>query len=138
MIDRHTFTEILTDIRHYDSQLGKLENALDVVFDNSWLDAHITDLVFTLSRSFFNDKEMYLHDIDNSDDETKAIKIRREMVESLILFFMYDGNWGSETDVLKDIYVRGDNPPISAYTTDDVYSIIYDYLTTSDNVVFHF
>ena len=134
MIERHTFVDMLETIKEYSNKIRQLETTLDCVFEN-WLTQHESDMIYHLSRAFFDTED--IRNIDWGCNEDDVVEQQQENVEDIILFFCYDGEFGNNKETLVDIYQRGDIK-MNGTTAEGIYDIIVDYLQNmGEDVTFY-
>lgn len=134
MIERHTFVDMLEEVREYSEKIRELETALDCVFEN-WITQHESNLIYHLSRAFFDSWD--IRNIDFESNEDDIIEQQQETVEDLLLFYCYDGEFGKQKEKLVDVYERG-GIKMNATSPDKVYDIIIDYLENiEEDVTFY-
>lgn len=134
MIERHTFVDMVEEVREYSEKIRELETAIDCVFEN-WMTQHESNMIYHLSRAFFDTQD--IRDIDRGRNEDGVVEQQQENVEDVILFYCYDCEFGRKKEKLVDIYQRGDMK-MNATSPDMLYDLILDYLTnTEDDVTFY-
>lgn len=134
MIERHTFVDMLETIKEYSNKIRQLETTLDCVFEN-WMTQHESDMIYHLSRAFFNTED--IRNIDWECNEDDVVEQQQENVEDLLLFYCYGGEFGKQKEKLVDVYERG-VIKMNATSPDKVYDIIIDYLENiEEDVTFY-
>ena len=134
MIERHTFVDMIETLKKYSNKIQQLETTLDCVFEN-WLTQHEHDMIYHLSRAFFDTED--IRNIDRKCNEDDIVEQQQENVEDIILFFCYNCEFGNKKESLVDIYQRG-NIKMNGTTAEGIYDIIVDYLqNTDEDVTFH-
>ena len=124
MIERHTFVDMLETIKEYSSKIRQLETTLDCVFEN-WMTQHESDMIYHLSRAFFDTDD--IRNIDRRCSKDDIIEQQQENVEDILLFYCYESEFGKQKEKLVDVYERG-VVKMSATSPDKLYDIIIDYL----------
>jgi hypothetical protein len=146
MIEKHTFVDIIESVKkHYEGQKA-LEKALNCYFeDDNFIFRLGCDIIDSLSSAFFTSDQIDFINNNKSKwgcqyhlENTTDWVPKWETVGDLICHFCWNGDFGENTDVLKDRMIIKDKDgniirSFNATTSEELFDLIMTYLSDEYN-----
>ena len=141
MIEKHTFCDLIYQLRDYWDGVVSLEKSLGTMFDNNFLTKVLDRTITTIAKGFFSTEDIdkwFVGSNSPCDDCDQSFKMNFETIEDLLYHYTCTSDFGREWGMMDDTYVITDKDGKTVETFDgdtpeELYSIIIKFLSRNDD-----
>lgn len=141
MIEKHTFCDLMYQTRDYWDGVLKMEESLNIYFDDNFLTKMFDKMMTSLARSFFDSEQLskvFADTPDPSGDCDQVLVYNYETVEDLLYHYTCNSNFGREWGLMDDTYIIRDKEGkvINSFdgdTPEELYDIIIKFISRDDD-----